>query len=102
MTQQLANNWGRWGSDDQVGALNLLTPQVVLDAVRLIRKGKVYSLAVPLERDGPQFPAYHKTWRVTHASRSPGFNILEDVVTMDTHSGTHIDALGHVWAGDQF
>ena len=48
MTQQLANNWGRWGSDDQVGALNLLTPQVVLDAARLIRKGKVYSLAVPL------------------------------------------------------
>ena len=57
---------------------------------------------MPLERDGPQFPAYHKTRRVTHASRSQGFNILEDVVTMDTHSGTHIDALGHVWAGDQF
>ncbi len=102
MTQQVTNNWGRWGPEDQLGALNLLTPQVVLDAARLIKKGVVYSLAVPLEKDGPQLPAFHKTWRVTHASRGPGANFMEDVVTMDTHSGTHIDSLSHAWTGDHF
>lgn len=41
-------NWGRWGSEDEVGALNYLGPQHVLDAVRLVRSGKVFTLQVPM------------------------------------------------------
>ncbi|MCH9036301.1 MAG: cyclase family protein [Chloroflexi bacterium] len=102
MVQKVENNWGRWGPEDQLGALNLLTPEVVLDAVRLVRQGKVYSLAVPLERNGPQNPPFHKTWKVTHATLGPGASFLEDVVTMDTHSGTHIDGLSHSWTEGKF
>lgn len=96
-------NWGRWGPEDQKGALNLLTPEVVLKAVRLVKKGIVYSLAVPLEKDGPQYPLLHKTWKVSHSLFvNEAGSITEDVVIMDAHSGTHIDALGHIWADGRF
>jgi kynurenine formamidase len=104
MTEKPLTNWGRWGPEDEIGVLNLLTPEVVLKAFSLVKKGQVYSLAVPLERDGPQSPAFHKTWRVSHfvPRKDPNLHIIDDVVTMETHSGTHIDALGHVWAEGRF
>jgi len=42
------NNWGRWGADDELGTLNLITPEVVRGASGLVRQGKVFSLALPL------------------------------------------------------
>ena len=35
------NNWGRWGADDEIGALNFLTSEEVLRGARAIRSGKV-------------------------------------------------------------
>ena len=35
------NNWGRWGKEDERGALNLLTPEVVLAATRVCKTGVV-------------------------------------------------------------
>ncbi len=103
MVQTDVNNWGRWGSDDQIGALNLLTPEVVLKAIGLVEKGKVYSLAVPLEKEGPQYAHLHKTWKVTHSIiGDPVVQFTDDKLAMESHSGTHIDALGHVWAEERF
>lgn len=45
--------WGLWGADDQVGTINLLTPDKVLAAARLIRTGKVFRLDLPLEIPSP-------------------------------------------------
>lgn len=100
MANQEISNWGRWGADDQLGMLNLVTPESILRAMRLVTQGRVYSLSVPLEKDGPQHPMFHKTWQVTFLTTDPvpgAFNVADDVVIMVTHSGTHIDALGHVW-----
>ena len=47
-------NWGRWGDDDQLGTLNLISPEVVRRAAGCIRHGRTISLAVPLEHDGIQ------------------------------------------------
>ena len=33
-------NWGRWGKDDQIGALNLITPARRAAAARLVRTGR--------------------------------------------------------------
>ena len=41
------SNWGRWGEDDQLGTLNLITPEMVADAARLVRRGQTFSLALP-------------------------------------------------------
>ena len=38
------SNWGKWGPDDEVGALNYLGPEQVLAAVQLVSTGKVFTL----------------------------------------------------------
>ena len=43
------NNWGRWGAEDQRGALNLLTGDVVRSAVDSVRQGNVLSLSLPIK-----------------------------------------------------
>src|SRR5690242_14292630 len=75
MSEQSPNqpsNWGRWGATDERGTLNLLTPAIVQQAAGLVKTGKVYSLAMPLEAEGPQWPSRHKTWRVTTFRNPPG------------------------------
>ncbi len=42
------SNWGRWGIDDQRGALNYLTADRVSAAARLVRTGETVSLSLPL------------------------------------------------------
>src|SRR5439155_1669189 len=55
-------NWGRWGRDDQVGALNLVTPAKRAAAARLVTSGRAVSLSRPFPKEpGPKnaFPAQH-------------------------------------------
>ena len=58
MSGHAQGNWypSRYGADDQIGAMNLLTPQKVLEAAKLIQQGKVYQLGVPVGRDTPAIP----------------------------------------------
>ena len=46
------STWGDWGPDDQLGRLNLLTPERVLRAKEEIRLGEVYCLSLPLDHPG--------------------------------------------------
>src|SRR5262245_22833621 len=96
-------NWGRWGAEDERGSLNLITPALIKHAAGLVKTGKAYSLAMPLEATGPQWPMRHKTWRVTTFRNDPAASgSADDVVTMHSHSGTHMDALCHVWYHNEF
>src|SRR5918994_1297778 len=48
-------NWGRWGPDDELGTVNLVTPEVRRRAAACVRTGKAFSLALPLsESEGIQ------------------------------------------------
>ena len=53
------SNWGRWGAEDQRGALNLLTPERLVEAARLVRDGVSVTLSLPLatERRGRPIPS---------------------------------------------
>lgn len=106
-------NWGRWGPDDERGALNLLTPDVVLAATKVCRTGKVYNLGLPVARYGtPVFPYRGAPQRLTLTSQTdaemnaaygakPGVGANEDVLVIAAHNGTHMDALCHVYADEQ-
>jgi hypothetical protein len=67
-------NWGRWGADDEIGALNFLTQEEVLRGAKAIRSGKVFMLGVPLARgptairSTPRAPSPSARWRWTRAS----------------------------------
>lgn len=104
------NNWGRWGDDDQIGTLNLITPDVVRAAASLIKTGRRFSLALPLSLDGPQVgavPGRVNPLRTMTAINVPytgdptTFCFSDDVVTMGLQAGTHWDSLAHVSYDDR-
>ncbi len=41
-------NWGRWGPDDELGTLNLVTPEKTREALGLVRSGRTLSLSRPI------------------------------------------------------
>jgi len=60
-TSTVKSNWGRWGDDDERGALNLLTPEVIKAATASIKHGKVYSLGIPIQSHGVPLMDYRGT-----------------------------------------
>jgi kynurenine formamidase len=101
VTVEGRSNWGRWGPEDQRGALNLLTEERVLGALRAPTAGRVYQLGAEVGRGGP-IAGHHRnpTWHLAITAADPGDagrGRAEDVLTMHTHSSTHVDGLCHVW-----
>ena len=48
----VGSTWGDWGPDDQLGRLNLLTPEKVLQGVAEVKKGRTFCLSMPLDYPG--------------------------------------------------
>jgi len=98
------NNWGRWGDDDEIGTINLITPDVVKRGVACAKSGKTFSLALPLHEDGPQtgfVKGRVNPRRTTFMVNEPAFgdptmfSSSDDVVTMGLQAATHWDSLVH-------
>jgi kynurenine formamidase len=87
------SNWGRWGKDDQMGALNLITPAKRKQAATLVKEGVTISLAgdVNTEKtvDNPQ-PYEHV---MTQAGPTGAGDSL--AVSFHGYAHTHIDAFAH-------
>src|SRR5947207_13493491 len=47
-------NWGKWGPDDEIGTLNYTQAEDMVAAAKLVKKGKVISLALNFDNSGPQ------------------------------------------------
>ena len=45
----------KYGKDDQIGATNLITPEKIFDAPKLVKTGKVYEMSHPYESSMPKF-----------------------------------------------
>ncbi|MFE9678394.1 cyclase family protein [Streptomyces sp. NPDC006259] len=98
------NNWGRWGTDDEIGTLNLITDEVVRRAVAEVRTGRRVPLALPLREDGVQtgmIPGrvnpLHTMVQINQEIFGPGtVACSDDAVTMGLQAATHWDALPHV------
>ena len=113
MMSDMVGNWGRWGDDDERGALNLLTPEAVSRGIGAARQGKVYALGLPIDRTGaPILDGRGEPRRLTLTSDSdderyaafgapPGVGGNQDVLMFASHHGTHIDSLSHVFADRQ-
>ena len=105
--QRQVRNWGRWGDSDEVGTLNLITPEVVQAGRDCIRTGRMFPLAVDLQSDGIQtglIPGRENPVRtmvmVNEGSDPEGdpelFQASDDVVRLGLQAATHWDALSHV------
>jgi kynurenine formamidase len=96
------SSWGRWGTDDERGALNYLTADRVLAAAGLVRTGETLSLSLPLNTqlgiDNPVPADHHMTMLGEEDIGSGSLRFAKDYVGADYHnaSHSHIDALCHV------
>ena len=101
------SNWGRWGSDDERGTVNLITPDKLVAAGQLIRTGKVFDLGIPFGAGGPQ-PGGGRINPVLLVSETgadqhfPGaFHYADDYIFMPLQAASQWDGLGHVFYDDQ-
>jgi kynurenine formamidase len=102
---QASKNWGRWGTDDQLGALNLLTDEVRARGAAAVRDGRSISCA----HDFPVMPSAETPVPGCHhmitagdardSSGIPGYEATQDYVGTNVHGLgiTHIDALCHMF-----
>ena len=123
-------NWGRWGDDDELGTLNLITPEKVAQAASLVTHGKVFPLGVDFGSSGPQ-GAFHYRQNPVHVMtidggdekalrqygpswlRNPSavqlagyseagpMRFNDDMIIMPLQAATQWDALSHVYYEDQ-
>jgi kynurenine formamidase len=97
------SNWGKWGPNDQLGALNYITSEKRSRAAGLVREGKTVSLSLPLATA----PAADNPTPVTHLMTATGkpeetpFPLAAsgDYFAIAPHglANTHLDALCHVF-----
>src|ERR1700738_4861807 len=106
-------NWGKWGPHDEIGTLNYTAPEDIVAAARLVRQGKVISLALNFDHTGPQgakskYPSLgrinplHVMLRTGTDAYSGvldhrGIRAADDLVVMPLQCGTQWDGLGHVF-----
>jgi len=80
--------WGWiWGAEDEVGALNAMTPQSVRAAVGLVREGKIYDLGVPYDRSSYKWPG-HSPGEVMTFRAPEGVKRQKDIPVHDNAAGT--------------
>ena len=92
------SNWGRWGKDDQIGTVNLVTPAKRKQAAKLVREGITVSLEhlIDFEKSADnQLPFVHEmTATGDHATMFSGDRYS---VAFHGYSHTHMDALCHMF-----
>ncbi len=117
------STWGDWGDDDELGRINLITPDKVLEGVREVEAGITFCLSLPLDYPGgtalnqrrppPRLAPTEDmdgnpgTFYNVHMSEMPDFGDpkyvdvwVDDVVTLSLQYSTQWDSLAHV--GSEF
>lgn len=107
------SNWGRWGDDDRLGTLNLITPETRKRAVSLVESGEVVSLSRNIDPANPDplktgLTLTQRFMQIGEASHHLGDSVRFDGVTeyvgIAAHgSNTHLDGLAHYsWDGKNY
>lgn len=108
------SNWGRWGADDQIGTLNHVTPEDIVAAGKLIRKGRVFAMGLSL-KEPIQSGLFGGRWNPIHTMLATGtdaaagnqdvpfpyLRYADDAINMPCQASTQWDALCHIFHGDK-
>ena len=90
------SNWGRFGERDQLGALNLITPEKRVAAAGLVRTGRSVSCARSLPtQPGPENPSPVLHHMIGTASEGWGGDYFS--IASHGYATSHIDALCHIF-----
>jgi kynurenine formamidase len=112
------STWGDWGDDDELGRINLLTPEKVLQGVREVEHGISFCLSLPLDYPGGtalnqrRHPPVLAPTEDMEGNPARFYNVhmnrngdpryvdvwADDTVTLALQYSTQWDALAHVGA----
>ena len=107
------SNWGRWGSDDEIGTLNFVGPEQILHAASLVRRGRAFSLGLDFDRTGPQRGLWGNRFNPIHTMLATGTDAVagvqdkgglryaDDMISLPLQCGTQWDGLGHIFYDDK-
>jgi len=108
-TSRRVRNWGRWGDDDRLGTLNLITSDSVVAAASTITEGRRVSCAIDMTHTGVQLGQVPTRVNPIHVMGAIDFPDLgdpdgdamvphfsDDMITMGRQAATHWDGLSHV------
>ncbi|WP_197435793.1 cyclase family protein [Agrobacterium vitis] len=93
----------KYGPDDEIGAANLLTPEITLAAVQLVKTGRSYPLAVPIDKNLPAFR--HRSFNLYNVQPDEAggtskavnkFTFNDELVNGWTGVGTQLNGIGHI------
>ncbi|MBP7241610.1 cyclase family protein [Amaricoccus sp.] len=109
------SNWGRWGSDDQIGTLNNIEPADIVAAAGLVRKGKTFGLGLSL-KEPIQSGLFGGRWNPIHTMLATGtdaaagnqdgdgkayLRYADDAINMPCQASTQWDGLCHIFLDDK-
>jgi kynurenine formamidase len=105
-------NWypSKWGPNDEIGAANYMTPATALQAARLVKTGKVYSLGITVSTTTPAYPPRTCSIYIVQPGQTGSAEGLgptkttynDDILNCWTGIGTQLDGLGHIGVGDRY
>ena len=108
-TARAKDRGNRWGEEDEVGALNEITPSVILSALKLVKKGRVLSLAQTYQVEIPTVPFHGPFFYSTFRTVQGCLDMFKDYPNrlgsticryeLSDHTGTHVDSLNHASEG---
>ena len=103
------SNWGRWGADDELGTLNLITPAKRAQAAGLVKEGLSVTCSRLIVPEGgadvTSIPPLHYMVRTGESAPSVGGGGASDFIGFSFHglTITHLDALCHqFWNGKMY
>jgi kynurenine formamidase len=100
-----AQDWtkSKWGPNDEIGAANYMTPELVVKAASLVKTGKTYALGMPVDSKTPAYPP--RTFKITIVQPGQAGNsgigpnkatYNDDILDTWVGIGSQIDGLGHL------
>ncbi len=102
----------KWGKGDEIGAANYVTPQQVLAATKLVKKGESHPLGIEIFPGMPAFPPRYTQLQVVQPGQQWGNDLAkafgwpvvynDDVLQMWLGTGPQIDGLGHLGEAGMF
>jgi kynurenine formamidase len=100
----------KWGAADELGAVNYLTPQLALQAAKLVKTGKVYSLGITVNTTTPAYPPRTCSIYIVQPGQTGAADGMgpthttynDDILNCWNGIGTQLDGLGHIGVGDRY
>lgn len=100
----------KWGPNDEIGSANYMTPATAMQAVKLVKSGKVYSLGITVSTTTPAYPPRTCSLYIVQPGQTGSSEGLgnthttynDDILNCWNGIGTQIDGLGHIGVGERY